>query len=616
MLVRLKIVATIYLFWLGFFLAARTAFLAYHDLGATLGIGGVLEAFRAGLRLDLSGASYLTVVPLVSVALSSFGRWIRFAKRVMWTWLIVAVVGGSLLVAIDLEIVNYWGRRVDAAIVPYLRTLPEAWASAGLAPRGALLLGAALVVTVLLGVLRRLLRPLAALTRGEPLAAIPLTAMLGGLFVIGRGGVGTWPLTVSSAYHSDQPAANLLAQNALWGFFDSAYRRLYDRSNPYQRMTPAAADSILAAARAPNGPSRPSPFATTRPNFLIVLWESASARAFGSLGGVAGVTPGFDSLATAGVLFRQFYAAADRTDEGVAATLSAFPAVPRSSILTTPSKTTRLPSLSRALGRLGYSTGFYYGGDLEFASLKAYLISAGFDRRIGQADFPKGTWNSKWGAHDSVVAERLLADLDTQREPFLASWLTLSSHEPFEVPGQPHRADADWQSQYLASMRYTDRIITSLARRGAERPWWQRTVVVIVADHGRRVVPLDAGAALRSPDAEYQIPMLWIGGAVRARDSVVDEVASQLDITPTLLDAVGDDGWRQFRFGKTLLRGVERPFAYYGFDEGFGIVTQSGGLVQDDRAGRETFSRGTFGAFERTLGRALLQLSYQEYLDR
>ena len=34
------------------------------------------------------------------------------------------------------------------------------------------------------------------------------------------------------------------------------------------------------------------------------------------------------------------------------------------------------------------------------------------------------------------------------------------------------------------------------------------------------------------------------------------------------------------------------------------------------RAGRETFSRGTIGAFERTLGRALLQLSYQEYLDR
>ncbi|MFN0180549.1 MAG: LTA synthase family protein [Gemmatimonadales bacterium] len=613
---RLLIIATIFLFWVGFFVTARAGYLIYHQLGSRLGVDGVLRAFWAGARLDLSGAAYLSAVPLVALMLSSFRPLIRVARGIVWAWLGLAVSFACLVVAIDLEIVRHWGRRVDAAIVPYLETLPEAWASAGATPRIALLAGALVAAVGLLAALRRLLRPLTALERGAPLAVGPLALVLGVFVVVGRGGVGTWPLTVSSAYHAEDPAANLLAENALWGFFDSAYRRAYDRSNPFFTMTAAAADSAIAAAAVERGPRRPPPFGVARPNFLIVLWESASARAIGSLGGVPGITPGFDSLAATGVLFRRFYAGGDRTDMGVAAALSGFPAIPRGAMLTTPSKTTRLPSLSASLESRGYSTGFYYGGDLEFASLKAYLISTGVDRRVGKGDFPRETWNSKWGAHDSVVAERLLDDLDRQREPFLVTWLTLSSHEPFEIPGYRHPDGADWQARYFASLRYSDRIVTSLARRAAARPWWGNTVMVIIADHGRRVLPLDADSLANAPDAEYRVPMLWLGGALTARGIVVDEVASHLDLTPTLLDAVDHDGWRRFRYGRSLLREVARPWAYYGFDEGFALVTRDGALVFDERAQRATVASGTVGTFERTLGRALLQTSYQEYLDR
>ena len=41
MAVRLRILATIFLFWVGFFVAARVGYLVYHHLGPALGIGGV-----------------------------------------------------------------------------------------------------------------------------------------------------------------------------------------------------------------------------------------------------------------------------------------------------------------------------------------------------------------------------------------------------------------------------------------------------------------------------------------------------------------------------------------------------------------------------------------------
>lgn len=618
MMSRLKVAVSIYLFWVAFFVLARCGFLLYNGASSSrLTLGAIAGIFLAGLRLDLSAAAYLSVLPIAFLAVSAFRPFLDAATAVIWLWLVVAVVVTSALVAADLEIASQWSRRIDASVLLYLSTPREAWASAGVSPRGMLIGVVVGSVAVSLAIARRLvLQPVNRLEGSRWWAAVPCVALIGPLFLAGRGGTQTWPLTVSSAYHSTEAFANLAAQNAAWGFFDSIYRRLYDRTNPFRVGADSAALAAIHSARQPAGERHRPPLDVARPNVMVIVWESATARAFGSLGGVEGITPRFDSLAKSGIRFRRFYGAGDRTDKGIAAILSASPAIPRGSIVTVPSKTASLPSLSADLGRIGYSTAFYYGGELEFASLKAYLTNAGFDRVIGKADFPRSSWNSKWGAHDGVVAERLLADLDRARQPFFAVWLTLSSHEPFETPDPPTIAGTDWQSRFFNAMRYTDRVVGDLIAAASTKAWWEGTLVVIVADHGRRVLPLDAGVAHQSAEAGYRIPMLWLGGALTSRDSVVDAVSSQLDIAPTLLDAFGLEAGDRYQFGRSLLRPVRLPFGYYGFDEGFGIVTDGGAMVYDHRAGRVTSRVGRIGDQEQTLGAAMLQLSYQDYLDR
>ena len=598
------------------FLGGQGPFLGYHHARVVgLSVTDLLGGFGSGFRLDLSGAAYLTAVPAALLVVSSIRALVPWVRRLISGWMVGAVIGVSIVVAADLELFGQWDKRIDASVLWYLKTPAEAWASTGGTPRLLLLIVAVVMAGAATAAFRRFIGPdLRRLDPISPLFAAPLVLLIGLLVVLARGGVQTWPLTGSSAYQSANPFVNQAAQNAAWGFFDSVYRRLYDRTNPFVTLPRAEALAITARpAPAAEAPSRL--LTTNRPNILVIIWESASARAFGSLGGRPGVTPRTDSLARQGLLFRRFYAAGDRTDKGVAAILSGFPGLPRGSIMMVPTKTAALPFLNADLGAAGYQSSFYYGGELEFASLRAYVVNAGYQRVIGKDGFPADTWITKWGAHDGAVAERLLGDLDRETAPFFSVWLTLSSHEPFETPDPPRIKGSDWQRLYYNSLAYTDAVIGRFIDRARTKPWWSRTLVVIVADHGRRVSPLET-APPRDADAMFRIPMLWLGGALAVTDTGSDRVGSQTDISPTLLGALGIAPRRPYRYGTSLIDPSPSPFAYYGFDNGFGIVTPTGSLVYDQRSARIQSSHGSYTDYDVRLGRALSQVTYQDYLDR
>ena len=77
------------------------------------------------------------------------------------------------------------------------------------------------------------------------------------------------------------------------------------------------------------------------------------------------------------------------------------------------------------------------GGDVDFANQRSWLVSQGYERIISDSDFPIEDKLSKWGVHDHIVANRLLADLRKEqntKQPMLRVFQTSSSHEPFDVP--------------------------------------------------------------------------------------------------------------------------------------------------------------------------------------
>src|SRR5690606_12725981 len=112
-----------------------------------------------------------------------------------------------------------------------------------------------------------------------------------------------------------------------------------------------------------------------------------------------------------------------------------------------------------------YEAGFYYGGEPEFANIKSYLLHAGFDPITGKGSFAKKDMNSKWGAHDGVVMERMMKELAVTRQPFFTTWLTLTSHEPFETPVPVVFEGKDNTTRFLNSHHYTDSVVGTLIDR-------------------------------------------------------------------------------------------------------------------------------------------------------
>lgn len=614
-LAKLRFLLRYLAFWFLFFSLLRLGFLAYHHAEtASLSAGTIEGVLLRGARMDISAASYLALVPVILLAFAPLiaGRVLALVLR---AYSYLAIFIAALLAAVDFELFSKWGSRVDSTLLPYLRTPREAAASAESSPVA--LLALLLVAFVALGVWghRRIVeRHVDEAMAGRLIRTAPPILLTGLLLLVPmRGGLQWTPLNPSSTYFSHSDFANQAGLNVAWNFLHSLTLRDYRTTNPYASAIPdAEARQLVDSLLHTTDSTTRHLLRVTRPNIILIIWESATAKVVSRLGGLPGITPHFDSLSHTGILFDAIYASGNRSAKGLAAILSGWPAQSNAPILSSPARAARLPGLAEDMAHAGYHTAFYYGGELEFADFKSYLVAHGFDRIVGEQNFDRKDWSSKWGAHDHVVLARLLSDTRTATRPFFTTLFTLSSHEPYDVPMAPAIPGTSEEAHFLNAHVYTDRSIGTFIAQASQEPWWDSTLVIIIADHGH---PLPK---LRAPDGEvalelYHIPMLWLGGALAVRDTVITVVGSQVDVAPTLLAQLGLSH-ASYRWGKNLLAADVQPFAFFSYLDGFGWVDARGRLVYSYNT--HQIMQRTPGADERAVraGEAYQRLTYQEYL--
>lgn len=608
-----------FLFWLLFFVVAKALFLLYH-YSKTAALSGTTFAgiFGYGLRLDASTTAYLSVVPFVLFVLGSlFGPQFPFGSLVKGYTAVVGLLVALLSVA-DLELYRVWGFRLDATPLQYITSPTEMAASAGSAPL--VVLGLGLVGLLLVGVFlyNKVVGKIPALPRGfgrgrAALAGLLYTALL---VVPLRGGVQQIPVNQSDVYFSAVPFANHAAVNLPWNVANSL--RLRDTDAGRYRFLPDSTATRLV--RPLYTYTKPTPDSVShhllrskRPNVVFIILESFTSKLVGSVGGEKGVTPNLDSLARTGVLFNNIYAAGDRSQKGLVALLSGFPNQPNNSIIKYPRKTEQLAHLCRSLKEVGYSSHYYYGGELAFANMKSYLITAGYDKLTERADFPKSQQNSKWGAHDHVVFDRVLQDLQSQPQPFFSTFFTLSSHEPFEIPVRRKFKGTDETALFRNSVYYTDWALGRFLQEARRQPWYDNTLLVLVADHGHQ---LPGDNSVEDP-AKFRIPLVLAGGALRpeARGRVVTGLGSQTDVAATLLAQLQLPS-TSYRWSRDLLRPVLEPSAFYCYTDGFGFFTPAGLVLFDNISRREISRDAGVPATQLQQGQAYEQLTYADYLAK
>ncbi len=570
-----------------------------------------MQVVRHGLSLDMTVAGYITALPIVCMLLSVWidlkaGIW----RRIIMAYLIVISLITAAVFAVDLGLYGYWGFRIDSSILLYLRTPREAAASVTLREwivQGAIFLASAVFMIAIFRLIVRILDT-PRLRPADRIAATGALLLAAGLcFLSIRGGVSVATANISKVYFSDKQFLNHAATNPLFSLLstlgdDKDLRPQYlffddeELSSRFQELRGDRTDTADFRRV----------LLTRRPNVVIIIMESFGRTFTDEKVGSEWVTPNMRRLMAEGVFFENLFANSFRTDRGEVAILNGFPAQTRMSIMKFPAKSRTLPSIARSLGRYGYLTWFTYGGDLNFTDQASCMYSTGWQQLTWQKELHFDAPTSKWGYADDVMADyfggEVLRLADTQ-EPFLAGWLTLSSHEPFEVPY------AKFNDRTLNAVAFTDDCVGRMIDRWRESPAWDNLLVILVADHA---YAWPRGIAYNAP-LRHRIPMIWTGGAVK-EPLIVDEYCSQIDLAATLLaqmDIPHDD----FLYSKNIFSPLVPKFGYWCFNDGFGVADAEGETVYDCTASK-TIHETNPASGRLSLGKTMLQTTYKDIRER
>ena len=415
--------------------------------------------------------------------------------------------------------------------------------------------------------------------------------------------------------------ADELAQNGLYTFGQALQKNEIDYDRFYATIEQERATAILkdlAVRRAPindpglpaNGPKglveAPSPAAVITPlpatgtatgtapgtasaqakpgtesrlvlqrqpkHLVLVSVESLSAEFLGSHGSKLGLTPKLDALMAQGVQFDAMFATGTRTVRGLEALSLGVPPVPGQSIVRRDGND-NLAMLGNLLSLQGFRSLFVYGGYGYFDNMSAYFGVNGHevvDRTAIAKD--KIVFENAWGVADEVIFDHTLSAIDktvASGARAFAHVMTTSNHRPYTYPAD--RIDIASPGGRNGAVKYTDWAIGKFIEDARRKPWFDDTLFVIIADHCSSVA-----GKVKLPVGDYHIAAM-IYGPQFVKPGHFRGVASQIDLPPTLLEALGVKGSDQF-FGRSLLDSAGNPGPP---DRAFISNYQHLGLVRD-----------------------------------
>ena len=348
---------------------------------------------------------------------------------------------------------------------------------------------------------------------------------------------------------------SLLSQSAGQQAFDPNYP-LLRYFEPRRRIDTSAGRFETVASAAPAGHP---------PNIIILLMESWSAKFLEAHGYSNDVAPNFNALAKQGVFFQNFYAAGGRSANGLFSILTGIPDRAGRTILRSSRIFNRFGALPLLLKKKNYSTLFVHGGDLHFDNLDTGLPHLGFDELVGLTEMKaSGLYSRQWtmGFHDEDMYDMLVRRIDTlykgNQKPFFAMAFTSNNHHPFGLPDESFAIfdDSDPEAAFKNSYHYSDYALGRLISTLRTRPYFDNTIIFIVADHSHH--------ANLDYLQDREIPLLIYAPAFFTGQKRLD-VAGQLDILPTVLSLAGGDS-KYAAMGRDLtepLQPDQKPFAFF-----------------------------------------------------
>ena len=590
------------------FILQKPLFMLYNgSIEKGFGFANYMQVMIHGASLDAATAGYLTAFPFLLVLISIWFR--KFPlKKILYGYYILAAALISIIFVVDMALYTFWGFKLDASVFLYIDSPKEALASVSVGFILLRVLAILLLIALNSWVLLKITPSVLNATRKRIAGTAGMLLLGGVLFIIIRGGVTESTSNIGQVYFSNEPFLNHSAVNPDFSLL-SSMGKSQDFASEFnffdEEKRAALFDGLYPTT---DGDSIIQVLNTKRPNILIILMEGFGGAFVEPLGGLPDVTPHFNRLSKEGIFFTNCYANSFRTDRGTVCTFSGYLGLPTASVMKIPAKSRTLPAIAEGLSKAGYKTDFLYGGDINFTNMKSYLLSTGYQRLTANTDFSLAEQTSNaWGVNDDITFEYLYNQLRNRKEegPWHTAFLTLSSHEPFEVPY--HRLEDKIPNAFA----YTDECLGKFIDRLKQTPAWKDLLVICLPDHGFYYPREGSNAMPRF----YHIPLLWLGGAVK-QPMQVDKIMNQTDLAATLLGQLGLEH-TAFTFSRNVLGSdYKYPFAFYSFNNGFSFRDSTGVTVFDNNSGSILFDEPEADESRLDKGKAILQTVYDDLGNR
>lgn len=469
-------------------------------------MGLVLRAFFMGWRFDTVISCYILALPIVILGVlllfSALKKWIL---RSLYIFIGILFSLSFLICSADIPFFNYFFSRLNDTVFNWMGNAGFGVKMVIQDPGFLIFFFIFIAVTVFyLLLLKRIYRNHILLLQISPkpffslqsLYLLPFILLIWALTFLGiRGRMNEKsPIIPGTAYFSNNPFINQLGLNPVF----TLMRSTLDNQNPENKYfhkidETVALKTMSSLLNADPALKSISPIARMEiseapfkgRNVVLIIMESMSAAKMKRFGNTDNLTPFLDSLANNCWSFERIYSAGLHTYNGVYSTLFAQPAIMKRhsmQLVNVP----QMAGFSNVLRANGYQTIFFTTHDEMFDNMSGFLTANGFEKIIGEKDYPSEEIKSTLGVPDEFMfrfAVPKLSELSRGSKPFFAAFMTSSDHDPIVIP-EIEGFKRNHEEDKKASVEFADWSLRRFMQYASAQDWFDNTVFAFVADHG------------------------------------------------------------------------------------------------------------------------------------
>lgn len=283
----------------------------------------------------------------------------------------------------------------------------------------------------------------------------------------------------------------------------------------------------------PRHTSQPQNLMEGNPNVVIIMLESFGNEWVGKFNNSKSYTPFLDSLLDQSWYFEYGFSNGKKSIEAVPTITASLPTLMDNPFISSSYNSNQIQGLPQVLKEHGYSTAFYHGATNGSMRFNSFAKQAGFEEYFGRFEYNNDDhFDKTWGILDEYFNPWSAKMMSKQKQPFMATLFTLSSHHPYYIPPRWRDKLRKGPAPICKSIHYGDMSLRLFFEQAKKEPWYNNTIFVLVADH----TPATNSTVYGQRTEMYRIPIAFYSPSGKLPQKRDKAIFQQIDIYPTVLD--------------------------------------------------------------------------------